>query len=631
MCKPACGGGYKSRRAPSSDKALLFMLRKIYLLLFFYLSCLPCLHAKDIWVSTSFHEPADEGLRFIYSEDGLHWDSIPGVFLSPEVGKQHVMRDPSIVKGPDGMFHLVWTSSWRGDRGFGYSSSKDLIHWTPQQFIATGMDSTTVNTWAPELFYDDVNRQFLIIWASCVPGRFPDKLEAHDNNQRLYYMTTRDFRQFSKARLFFDSEFSAIDATLVKRAKGDYVMVVKDNTRPMRNIRVAFASSPYGPWHDVSGPFTESFTEGPSTAKIGDWHYIYYDSYRRKIYAAHRTKDFRTFEDVTDEVDFPKGHKHGTVFRADEQLVEGLKRYHRARVRYTGTAVARPERHDGGLQPAIGVHNIQTMRGNRPWTYNHQPMMAYWQGKFYVHYLTDPRHEHQAPGKTMMQTSADGYSWSRPVELFPEYNVPEGYRKEGKDFPAAHALKAVMHQRAGWYVSPAGRLLAIGYYGICLTMKDDPNDGNGIGRVVREIKRDGTFGPVYFLHYNHGFSEKNTDFPYYKRARDKGFVKACDALLADPMQRMQWVEESDVDDPYTSPEKPPESLLRIHPARRLEGSALEARRHQYLHRRRPHLAHAALPRAGICQFQCKDLGTTPDRRHLRHGIQPRRIPVAARH
>ena len=63
--------------------------------------------AKDIYVSTSFHEPANEGLRFIYSYDGLKWDTIAGCFLKPEVGNQKVMRDPSIVKGPDGTFHLV--------------------------------------------------------------------------------------------------------------------------------------------------------------------------------------------------------------------------------------------------------------------------------------------------------------------------------------------------------------------------------------------------------------------------------------------------------------------------------------------------------------------------------------------
>ncbi len=333
-------------------------------------------------------------------------------------------------------------------------------------------------------------------------------------------------------------------------------MVVKDNSRPMRNIKVAFSKSPYGPWSPASEPFTESYTEGPSTAKVGDWWYIYYDSYRHKIYGAHRTKDFKTFQDQTGAVNFPVGHKHGTVFMADEQLVEGLIKYNRDVVHYSGKTIARPERHDGGLKPVVGVHTIQTMRGAKPWTYNHQPMMAYWNGKFYMHYLTDPRHEHEAPGKTMLQTSEDGYTWSDPVELFPEYNVPEGWTKAGRDFPPAHNLKAVMHQRVGWYVAPDGKLLATGNYGICLTIKDDPNDGNGIGRVVREIKKDGTFGPIYFIYYNHGFSEKNTDYPYYKKSKDKGFVAAVNAMLTDPMQRMQWVEEADRNDPIIPLNKP---------------------------------------------------------------------------
>jgi hypothetical protein len=473
------------------------------------------------------------------------------------------MRGPSIVAGPDGTFHLVWTSSWRGDQGFGYSSSKDLIHWTPQRFIATRMDTATVNTWAPELFYDDVKRQFMVVWASCVPGKFPDYQEDHKNNHRLYYLTTKDFKTFSKPQLFYDPGFSAIDATLVKRNKNDYVMVVKDNSRPMRNIKVAFATSPYGPWSAASEPFTESFTEGPSTAKIGDWYYIYYDSYQHKIYGAHRTKDFKTFQNQTGTVCFPVGHKHGTVFMADEKLVEGLIKYNRDVVHYSGTTMARSERHDGGLKPVVGIHSIQTMRGEKPWTYNHQPMIVYCYGKFWLHYLTDPCHEHEAPGKTMLQTSEDGYTWTNPVELFPEYPVLEGWTKEGKDFPAAHNLKAVMHQRVGWYVYRSDKvkvasekLIATGNYGICLTMKDDPNDGNGIGRVVREVKQDGSFGPIYFVYYNHNFNEKNTIYPYYKRSKDKAFIAAVDAMLADPMQRMQWVEEADRNDPLIPLNKP---------------------------------------------------------------------------
>ena len=519
----------------------LFLYSLVTLVMMFSTSA----SAKDIYVSTSFHEPANEGLRFIYSYDGINWNPIEGTFLAPKVGNQKVMRDPSIVKGPDGTFHLVWTSSWRGDKGFGYASSKDLIHWTEERFITVMDDPTTVNVWAPELFYDDVKRQYMIIWASCIPGKFPDGLEDHNNNHRLYYTTTKDFKTFSKAKLLIEPGFSSIDATMVKRGNNDYVMVLKDNTRKQRNIKVAFAKSPYGPWSEASESFTDMFCEGPSTAYVDGWYYIYYDSYRQKIYGAHRTKDFKTFEDRTGSVKFPVGHKHGTVFMASEDIVNNLIRYNTDAVHYTGKTIATPARHDGGLSPVVGVHSIQTMRGETGWLYNHQPMMAYWNGKFYMNYLTDPRSEHEPPGKTMMQTSVDGYTWTAPVELFPEYNVPDGMTKPAWPGVVSKDLKAIMHQRVGWYVSKQGKLIATGNYSYAVTAKDDPNDGNGIGRVVREIKADGSFGPIYFIYYNHGFNEKNTDFPYYKKAKDKAFVKACDEILANPMYRMQWAEEAD--------------------------------------------------------------------------------------
>jgi hypothetical protein len=55
-------------------------------------------------------------------------------FLRPTVSKDKLMRDPCILKGPDGYFHMVWTVSWN-DLGIGYARSKDLVHWSEQQFI----------------------------------------------------------------------------------------------------------------------------------------------------------------------------------------------------------------------------------------------------------------------------------------------------------------------------------------------------------------------------------------------------------------------------------------------------------------------------------------------------------------
>ena len=227
------------------------------------------------------------------------------------------------------------------------------------------------------------------------------------------------------------------------------------------------------------------------------------------------------------------------------------------KIHYTGTELANPAYHDGQLSPVVGVHNIQIMRANREfpdssngngWTYNHQPMLAYWNGQFYYQYLCDPVDEHVPPSHTVLMTSKDGYHWTNPQIVFPEYKVPDGYTKAGRQ-DVAKNLIAIMHQRVGFYVSKSGKLITMGNYGVAMDKKDDPNDGNGIGRVVREIKKDGTYGPIYFIYYNHGFNEKNTAFPYFKRSKDKAFVKACQEILDNPLYRMQWVEEADRNDP----------------------------------------------------------------------------------
>lgn len=163
-----------------------------------FLSTLLAGCTSNIYLFTSFHEPADAGLRMLYIKDGYHWKDFDTIFLKPSVGNQHVMRDPSIAQSPDGTFHLVWTSSWRGDKGFGYASSKDLIHWTDQKLIPVMQNEpTTVNVWAPELLFDQQQNQFAIIWASCIPGRFERGIEEDSNNHRMYVVTTKDFMTFT--------------------------------------------------------------------------------------------------------------------------------------------------------------------------------------------------------------------------------------------------------------------------------------------------------------------------------------------------------------------------------------------------------------------------------------------------
>ncbi|SFH24436.1 glycoside hydrolase family 43 protein [Pedobacter insulae] len=281
--------------------------------------------SKKAYIFTSFHEPANEGLRLLTSEDGYHWNDLNKVFLKPNIGTQKILRDPSMVQGPDGVFHLVWTCSWKGDRGFGYASSKDLKNWSEQKFISVLNDEpTTVNVWAPELFYDDEKQEYIIIWASTIPFRFAKGIEEEDNNHRMYAITTKDFNSFSSAKLFLNPGFSVIDAVIVKRKPADYVLVLKDNTRPNRNLKVAFSDQALGPYTDVSPTFSSKLTEGPTVLKNGKEWLIYFDAYGDKKYAAVKTSDFKTFKDVSSEITIPTGHKHGTIVKVKRKIIKAL-------------------------------------------------------------------------------------------------------------------------------------------------------------------------------------------------------------------------------------------------------------------------------------------------------------------
>ena len=231
------------------------------------------------------------------------------------------------------------------------------------------------------------------------------------------------------------------------------------------------------------------------------------------------------------------------------------------RVRYVGDTRANIDYHHGQLRPAVGVHSYQVLRVNRThperaeaygWTYNHAPMLAYWGGRFWVSYLSNPVGEHTPPGQTLLASSSDGRRWERPEVVFPPYVIPEDVYDGDLPEPLAPGAYSVMHQRMGFYVAPDGRLLALGFYGICPHPFTSPNDGRGIGRVAREVYANGTLGPIYFVRYNRhaGWDESNTRYPHYAVSPDDGFVAACEALLADKLITLQWWEEDRADDGF---------------------------------------------------------------------------------
>ena len=290
---------------------------------------------ETAYLFSYFINDSKDGLHLAYSYDGLNWTSLNGgrSFLTPAVGKDKLMRDPSICQAPDGTFHMVWTSSWT-DRIIGYASSRDLIHWSEQQAIPVMMHEPEAhNCWAPELFYDEASETYYIFWATTIPGRHkevPTSESEKGLNHRMYYVTTKAFRTFSKTKMFFNPDFSVIDAAIVKDPKqGDLIMVVKNENSnpPEKNLRVTRTKDlAKGFPTKVSAPITGKYwAEGPAPLFVGDALYVYFDKYRDHRYGAVRSLDHgETWEDVSDQVSFPRGIRHGTAFAVDASVVEAL-------------------------------------------------------------------------------------------------------------------------------------------------------------------------------------------------------------------------------------------------------------------------------------------------------------------
>jgi hypothetical protein len=120
-----------------------------------------------------------------------------------------------------------------------------------------------------------------------------------------------------------------IDATLMLW-NGRFVMFMKDETNkpftPQKNIRVAWADRADGPWGEPSGPISgNEWAEGPSAVRIGEHVVVYFDKYRKHRMGAVRSRDLKTWEDITDRLTFPPGTRHGTVLPVSKKILDGLR------------------------------------------------------------------------------------------------------------------------------------------------------------------------------------------------------------------------------------------------------------------------------------------------------------------
>ena len=154
------------------------------------------------YIFSYFKGNGEDGLHLAYSEDGLAWRALNDdkPFFHPTVGKEKLTRDPSIVRGPDGMYHMVWTAGWN-EQGFGYAESRDLITWTHERYVPVmSNEPTAMNTWAPEIFYDSLKDALSDLLGVDDPRPLPRRQHAAAAASTTIASTTRRRRTSAPSR-----------------------------------------------------------------------------------------------------------------------------------------------------------------------------------------------------------------------------------------------------------------------------------------------------------------------------------------------------------------------------------------------------------------------------------------------
>ena len=429
-------------------------------------------NAQQNYLFAYFKNNGEDGLHFAHSRDGLTWRALneDKPYLTPLAGSQKLMRDPCILLGPDGVFHLVWTTGWEG-RDIGIAHSQDLINWSEQQTIPVmAHEPTAMNCWAPEIIYDATQQQYVIFWATTIPGKFAETAGSagKGRNHRIYSTTTKDFKAYSKAAVFYDNGFNVIDATVTQDG-ARFVMIVKDETElpvAKKHLRIATSDKAVGPYSKASAAFTKDWVEGPTVLKVNQDWIVYYDEYREHRYGALRTRDWQTWEDVSSKLVLPQGIRHGTAFKVSADIAARLQ------MRWSSAQNQKPEWYASSEAARIADNVMRWQRRSGGWTKNTDMAVVLSQAEA-------ARLELEPDDSTI----DNGATYTQLRYLAKVFNTTQQTRFKDSFLRGLDYLFAAQYANGGW---PQFYPLVTGYYSH-ITYNDDAM--TGVLALLREIER----------------------------------------------------------------------------------------------------------------------------------------------
>lgn len=221
-----------------------------------------------------------EQTYFSVSKDGLHWTDLnnSNPVLVSDVGEKGV-RDQSIIRSVDGSKYWILATDLRIASGKGWSAaqyngsksiviweSTDLINWSSPRLVnVAGNIPSAGCVWAPEAIYDEETGNYVVYWATTSPVNGVNKA-------RIYYCTTKDFINFSEAKLYIERSGSqGIIDTQILKVDGKYKYI-----RASRDGQITFegSNSILGTWTTIGNishlGYTEAQVEGPILYKFNN-------------------------------------------------------------------------------------------------------------------------------------------------------------------------------------------------------------------------------------------------------------------------------------------------------------------------------------------------------------------------
>lgn len=191
------------------------------------------------------------GLYFALSKDGYSFTDVNNgkpIVAGDTIAEQKGVRDPYIMRGPNGMFYMALTDlhiyaqklgyrdslwerngkkfGWGNNRGLVLMKSPDLIHWSHTVLRVDKAFSELANigcAWAPEMIYDDAKGKIMLYFT----------MRFGTSKEKVYYTyMNKDFTQMEtlpKPIFEYPNGTPYIDADITKVGNKYHMFICSHN------------------------------------------------------------------------------------------------------------------------------------------------------------------------------------------------------------------------------------------------------------------------------------------------------------------------------------------------------------------------------------------------------------------